>query len=84
VPIKFTHDARTFDAVLFVLTNKPIEKAPEYFTITGHVAFDPRITPETAKLVGERKGQLTRLEARGLNGPGKKLRELASDPRFTP
>jgi hypothetical protein len=87
-PLKFTHDTRTFDVQLYVMTKRavaPDSLAKSYLRFDGAADYPGgKASPELAKLVGNRKGVITRFNGFGLNGEGQSLSALTDDPKVAP
>jgi len=91
IPLKFTHDQRHFDADIYYFTDGALKKDPTLFRkkfpspYFSEASFsNPTIekAPTLMKLLRKDSGILVKIEARDLNGPGKELSKLASDPSF--
>jgi hypothetical protein len=90
-PMKFTHEQRTFDLELYVMMNEP-DRAYRYKEYYLEAVGEGRYRSETIrenypliwKLAGDRAGSIVHFRAQGLNGVGKKLKALPSDPAWGP
>lgn len=97
VPIKFSHDQRTFDLDIYVFSEidlwKKASKLGEekvypsfldaYLFFKGSGPYRKTAdSPILGTLLGNRKGFITRFEAVNLNYPGWPIKDLASDPTF--
>lgn len=89
-PLRFTHNTRTFDFELYVITPEPIDALtgiPKYFDMHQEVALAPveiseKTYPQLHKLLGKTRGHLSHFSGIGLNKAGKPLAQLAADPSF--
>lgn len=86
-PLRFTHDTRTFDLDLFVLSDdaelEPGIESDYIYKEWQITLMKPKPGSKLASLVGpERTGNLAKFMARGLNTQNKMLKNLDRDPTF--
>jgi hypothetical protein len=85
LPIRFTHETRTFDLDLYVFSSKELKKDLGDFHLRpiGSVAYKNQgHMPFVDAVIGKRDGYFTLYQARDLNTDSKKLSKLNSDPSF--
>lgn len=85
VPLKFTHDARTFDLELYVFSKKElnVDLSRTYLKKQDSVAYrNERLHPFVDSIVGKKEGYISRYEGEELNTKEKSLKDLKDDPLF--
>jgi hypothetical protein len=85
LPIRFTHEKRTFDLDLYVFADKEIKKDLSQFHLNwvDSAAYENKgLMPFVDAVIGKRNGVFSLYQARGLNTPTKKLSKLSADPSF--
>lgn len=85
MPIKFTHETRTFDLDVFVFSTNELKKEFDayYFKRQGSAAYENKgLYPFLDEVIGKKSGFISKYQADELNSANKKLAKLPDDPNF--
>jgi hypothetical protein len=92
LPLRFTHDTRRFDLELWVFTPYNLDtphrteqsQVPALLARVDETFYDGKGKGPVGDVLGQRTGYVYKFQGRDLNGPGRELASLKSDPLFVP